>query len=91
MPRRRKSSALTARAVQGLQLPVFEHLDLLLHRLQPAAAEAQQVGAAPVAVEQLVQRQLAAFHLLHQAVEFGQRLFVAGGFLGGRRTWHFGR
>ena len=37
---------------------------------------AEQLGAAAVAVEHLVQRQLAGFHALHQTLQFGQRLLV---------------
>jgi len=47
------------------------------------ARPGDELGTALVAREQLVQRQLAVLHTLHQAFEFGQGLLVTGGFLRG--------
>src|SRR5574337_676010 len=56
-----------------LQLPVLEHLHLIFRRLQPVAAAREQLGSAPAAVEQAVQRHLAALHGLHQTFQLGDR------------------
>ena len=53
----------------GLELALFEH-SLSLDGLQPRAAGTYDgSGAAPVAVEQLVERHLAGLHRLHEAVD----------------------
>jgi len=57
-------------------LSVLEHLDLFLDRRKPRAAQLEQLGATTVAVEQLIQRQLAVLHALNQTFELGQRVFV---------------
>src|SRR5574337_1695358 len=74
------AAATDLRSLAGpvLQLPVLEHLHLIFHRLQPAAAEREQLGPAPAAVEQAIQRHLAALHRLHQTIEFGDRVLVTG-------------
>lgn len=43
----------------GLELGAFEHLDLVFHGFEPAPAKLQQLRAALVAAEQLIERQLA--------------------------------
>ena len=47
-------------AGQALQLAVLEHLHLLLDRLEAGAAVLEQLGAAAIAREQALERQLAA-------------------------------
>jgi hypothetical protein len=57
----------------------FEHLNLLLHRVELFAAKGQQGRAALVLAEQLVQRQLTRVELGHQALELLQCGLVARG------------
>mmetsp|Transcript_16735 Transcript_16735/g.31543 ORF Transcript_16735/g.31543 Transcript_16735/m.31543 type:complete len:204 (+) Transcript_16735:827-1438(+) len=64
-------------ALPGLQFTVIEQLDLLLDRLQPAAAQSQQLRASLVGAQQLIQRQLLPFHRRHQALQLIERLLVA--------------
>ena len=61
--RRRIRQMLTARD-PWLELAVFEHLDLLLDGAEPRTAQLEQCRTAAVAVQQLIQRQLAVFHAL---------------------------
>jgi hypothetical protein len=53
-----------------LQAARVEHLDLVFDRLQLVAAEGEQCGAALVAAEQLVERQLARFEFCNQLFQF---------------------
>ena len=75
----------------GLQLAVFEDLDLLLDRLEARAAELQQLGAAAVAREQVVERELAGFHRGDERSELAQRHLVARGRRGGGAERGIGR
>src|SRR6185503_19761461 len=52
----------------------FEHLDLLLCRLQLLLAEARELEPALVGGERLLERKLAAFHLGHDFFQLGERL-----------------
>ncbi|CDW95647.1 hypothetical protein THICB1_30056 [Thiomonas arsenitoxydans] len=63
---------------QGFELLAIEHLNLLLHRLQFAAAELQQQIATLVGRQRVVEAELPSFHGLHDLLQLGQRLFVAG-------------
>ena len=69
--------------VPWLQLAVVQHLDLVLHGVEPVAAKRQQSGAALVARQHLVQRQLARFDAGHELLQLLQGRLVAGRF-GGR-------
>ena len=51
----------------------------LLDRVEPGAARAEQFGAAAVPVEQLVERQLSAFHGRDERFELGHRRLVGLG------------
>ncbi len=72
----RRSSPLHRRGPRP-QLALLQHLDLLLDGLEPRPAVLQQLGAALVAREQALERQLAAFHGGDQRLELAQRHFVA--------------
>jgi hypothetical protein len=52
--------------VPGFEFAVLEHLDLVLHRIELGRQKRQQLGAALVLRQQLVQRQLARIQLGHQ-------------------------
>ena len=69
--------------VPWLQLAVVQNLDLVLHGVEPVAAKRQQSGAALVARQHLVQRQLARFNAGHELLQLFQGCLVAGRF-GGR-------
>lgn len=66
----------------GRQLALIQHLHLLLHRLELAAAKAQQLGRTLVATEHLLQRQLSGLDLRNQLLQLLQSGFVAGGLIG---------
>src|SRR6185436_15242624 len=59
------------------QLAVLEHLHLLLDRLQAGTAVLEQLGAAPIAREQALERQLPALHRGDQRLQLAQRDLIA--------------
>src|SRR5688500_2591135 len=61
-----------------LECAFVEYLDLLLHRFELAAAERQQLGAALVAGEHLLQWQLARLDESDQLLELFEGGLVAG-------------
>src|SRR6187401_2733437 len=62
------------------QLAVFEHLHLLLDRLEAGTAVLQELGAAAIARKQALERQLPALHRGDQRLQLAQRDLVAGGY-----------
>src|SRR3954451_13622621 len=62
---------------EGLEHLAFQHLDLLLRRLQLLLAEAGKFEAALMCGERVFQRKLAAFHSGHDFFQFGER-FLEG-------------
>src|SRR5688572_15550017 len=60
--------------LQRLENFAFEHLDLLLRRLQLLLAEARELQPALVGGERLLERKLAAFHARDDFLQLGERL-----------------
>src|SRR5687767_12312794 len=60
---------------QGLQDFTFQHLDLLLRRLQLLLAEPREFQSPLVRGERLFEGKLAAFHARDDFFELGKRLF----------------
>src|SRR5258708_27498922 len=74
-----KAGSLTlAQIRQWFQHLAFEHLDLLLRRLEALLAEARELDAALVRGERLLERQLAAFHARHDFFQLRERLLESG-------------
>src|SRR5665213_2133315 len=72
------TSGFIALGIERLQHAFFEHDHFLLRILEGRLAELQQLGAALVGGERLLQRQLAAFHALDDGFELGERAFERG-------------
>jgi hypothetical protein len=70
-------------ALERLQDSLFEDQHLLLRVLERRLTELQQLGAALVGGERILERQLAAFHPLDDRLELGERRFESG-------RWGFG-
>ena len=60
---------------ERLQHALLEHLDLLLRVLERRLAEREQLGAALVRRQRLLERQLPAFHRGDDLLELGERGF----------------
>src|SRR5438270_12856145 len=74
------STIVTLVGLRGERLEdvAFEHLDLLLGRLELLLAEAGELESALVRGERLLERKLAAFHPCHDFFQLGERLLESG-------------